>query len=367
MRGGRWVALVLIGAATACVPRAPEQPPTDPGRSMAWQAVALDGSEIVTLTPGAEGSLLVGTRRADRAPEVLAVSATGAWTPVEVVPGSGYGQTARWMQISSGRAGVVAVGADRGGAHGNPRWSVWRGELDGEPARIREQEQTFETFGGWEAGGLVGVAQLGADPVVVGSWQGMAGFDIAVWRAHDARWVRDPTPSALSSDRHRLRSAVAVSATARRLVIAGDELDLDERTSHPTVWTSDAAAGPWRPRRLPADGRVRGLGCSPQHCVVVVSGSTVAVLDPEAPTGPVALPVPAPSDSATVPAPAVGDRSAWVALPEGTGTALYRIRSADAERVTAPEGMPVALAMSGRQLWIATTSRGATTLWRTEL
>ena len=85
-----------------------------------------------------------------------------------------------------------------GGAHANPRWTVWAGS----PQRLDEYPQTFETFGGQSAGGLLDIVFTSDGPVIAGSWAAMeGGLDTAVWlpRASDGsagsplapRW---PTP-----------------------------------------------------------------------------------------------------------------------------------------------------------------------------
>ena len=68
---------------------------------------------------------------------------------------------------------VVALGAAHGGAHANFRWTIWTGT----PAGLVDRPQTFETFGGQEAGSLLAVARDRHGPLIVGTWQGAHGLD----------------------------------------------------------------------------------------------------------------------------------------------------------------------------------------------
>ena len=121
--------------------------------------------------------------------------ATGAWRP-----------GTRWPPTATGSSGI---GGDRGGAHGNVRWSVWTGSAAG----VAEHSQAFSTFGGWGAGDLIDAVLTPGGSAVVGSWQSDdAGQDVAVWTPEGDTWVRrSSTGTALQSTR-----SAAVGSPPRR-------------------------------------------------------------------------------------------------------------------------------------------------------
>lgn len=258
-RAARVAMVLLLVAATGCRSASTPEPEV-----IAWRETPV-AATIVTLASEGE-DVLVGVE-AD-GPGVLRVH-DGRPQALQLAPATAYGQRARWLQISSGAAGMVAVGGARGGAHANVRWTAW----DAAPgqSRLREREQTFETFGGWDAGSLAGVAQTGGEAVIIGSWAGTTGLDGALWRRRGDRWTRvTPTPAVFASSRTSLVTIEAV-AGGTRLVALGDRLALTgERASHPTLWAAPAAGGPWSEQQLPGAGRGRALGCAGERCLVVL-------------------------------------------------------------------------------------------------
>lgn len=374
MRSGGWLAALLACALTGCGPATgPSPQPTSsqpsssqPGIRMAWRQRALPGSpEVLTLTPGRP--VLAGTRL-DGEPGLLKLTADPEPDPgtVRLRPHSGYARIAGWLQVSAGAPGLVAVGGARGGAHANVRWSVWRGSAE----TLTEEPQVFWVFGGEEAGDLVGAGYLGDDPLVVGSWAGRHGADIAVWRPHGTRWARDPSRGALASTATELKSAAAVAGSDGRITIAGDALALGRPSvAHPAVWTATATTGPWTQRLLPGDGRARNLACSAAgDCLVVgvttdlsarawrlAADGTVTELD----LPPVTL-----TDGAPVPAPALAeDGTAWLALPTDSGSTLLRIDGSGAATVDTPAGTPTAIATADGRLYLATRTGETSSLW----
>lgn len=77
------------------------------------------------------------------------------------------------------------------------------------------------------------------------------------------------------------------------------------------------------------------------------------------------LPRTSADQGAPVPAPAVSQENAWIALPDGAGTRLWRVDDAGPTAIRPPEGRPLALQLAGDTVWLATVdSRGRTHLWR---
>ena len=155
---------MLAGCATAA--------PTPPSE---WAIVALPGDAAAVTLTAYRDELLVGTRPTDDTAAPGLVRLQGSTTTVlAVTPASGYGPEARWLSIAVDDGGdLVAVGGARGGAHANVRWTVWRGSTE---SGLREEEQTFDTFGGWGAGDLVGAVAAPSGPAIVGSWGSRAGW-----------------------------------------------------------------------------------------------------------------------------------------------------------------------------------------------
>ena len=181
----------------------------------------------------------------------------------------------RWASVSVDGDAVVAIGGAPGGAHSNTRWTVWRGTT----AAVPEHPQTFETFGGWGAGGLVGAVTLHGEPVLVGAWQSdAAALDIATWLAQGTRWVRQrSTGTVLANTPTRLRQAEAVAATSTLVVAVGSVTALDGGIFvTAAAWTAGSARGPWTAVGLPqAEGaRAERVGCDAAACLVLGRSGT---------------------------------------------------------------------------------------------
>lgn len=260
------------GAAPGTAPEAvPTAEPLHPGR------VALPPDALPELAVPWGDAVLVGVVRpgADAAgyqPGLLRVEpvdggvdgATGTETVAEVplAPVTGYGRSASWMSLAADGERVVGVGADRGGAHGNPRWSVWSGT----DAGVEEHEQAFSTFGGWGAGQLVDVVASPAGPqadALVGSWQGdLAGLDVAVWARSaegSQEWARlGSAGTPLQGTRASVVAALAAAPAPDGMLVAGWVYGTAPGgTQVPVVWRAPGPQGPWTREPLP-DAGARG-------------------------------------------------------------------------------------------------------------
>lgn len=234
---------------------------------VAVPAVVVDlpaGAEPEVLTES-RGSVLVGFRR-DGRPGLVRRATDGALTELPVHPSSGYGETAAWYALTADGDQLLAVGGDRGGAHGNVRWSVWTGRAD---SALDEHSQAFSTFGGWGAGELTGAVFTSAGPMVVGSWQSAAGGnDIAVWTATGDEWNRLPSAgTALASTRATQNIVNAATRAPGGVLAVG--LQFADGGQVPAVWRYDG--GQWTATPLP-DGGTLGIAlaasCGPVECAV---------------------------------------------------------------------------------------------------
>lgn len=242
------VVLVLLGA-TSCAAPVPAPPP--PPAPVPFRAVDLPAGTVPEVLAAAGQDLLVGVRGSDDAPRLLRVGPDAAVTEVPVAPATGYGRTAAWYSVTSDGSRVLAVGGDRGGAHGNVRWSVWSGS----PAGVREQPQAFSTFGGWGAGDLVDGVLTPDAATVVGTWESAdAGMDVSVWTTDGATWTRaDSTGTPLGSTRTSLGFATDATNLGPGTVVVGWQVGGGKGPS-PVVWQSTGSTSGWTRTPLPDAG-----------------------------------------------------------------------------------------------------------------
>lgn len=357
--------LVSVAGLSACSGSSTSSPTSvDPG----WSRVSLTGSPDI-LTSTTEG-VLVGTSGRDGTAGMSLASSTGVTTTVALRPISGYARTARWLQAAVGEPGILAVGGARGGAHGNVRWTVWRTpRTAGGFGTLTETPQTFETFGGLEAGDLVGTAYAGSDALIVGSWVGAHGLDVTTWHPQGSTWLRDPPSPVLKNTASILKSAAAVGALGDRFVVVGDLLDLDDgMTSHPVVWLRAADGGSWTEHRIAITGHAHAVGCSLQRCVVVgvTAGGAARAwqLQADGSVTSIGLPETVTSDS-DISTPVVTSDSTTIALPTRSGSLLVQVSPGRTTVLRTPPGSPLAFAADGARLYLASrTTSGSIQLWR---
>lgn len=264
---GPILALVVV-AAGGCTD-APTQ------SEAAWEPVPLPGpGRVVTLTGTPEG-LLVGRYDEDarERASLHELRADGSSGQVEMdTLWEWAGREAELSSVASGPTGTVALGGHRAGAHGNVRWTVWSGDR----RRVVEQPQPFETFGGWDAGGLTGVAISRPGPMILGTRVSTSkqGLDVAVWQPRGERWVMAPRPgSTLRATADRQPSPGAVAALPDGYLAVGWVTELEPSIRDVAVaWTARSPGGPWREIGLPAEGagiaRAGAVACAADHCVV---------------------------------------------------------------------------------------------------
>ncbi|MGD9531032.1 hypothetical protein [Pseudonocardia sp.] len=263
MTGRPLLALLLVLAVAACTPTpgagagdgetstGPAVPQAD---ALVSTRVGLPAGALPELAVPWDGALLVGVVREDQEPRPALLRVTGERSAeVPLVAATGYGRSASWVALAVDGERILGVGADRGGAHGNPRWSVWTGDADG----VQEREQAFSTFGGWGAGELVDAVARPDGDALVGSWQGdVAGLDVAVWTRSGEEWTRSPsTGTSLQGTRASVVAALAVAGAPDGLIITGWVYGTAPGgTQAPVVWRAPEPGGPWTREALPAAG-----------------------------------------------------------------------------------------------------------------
>lgn len=232
---------------------------------MAFTRVDVSGAPLVLASDG--DGLLVGVRR-DKSPGLLRLDPSGGLDEVAVRPETPYAKEAAWYSIASDGTHVVGLGGERGGAHGNVRWSAWLGSA---ATGIAEHLQAFSTFGGYGAGEMIAAVQTTVGPALVGSWQSArTGLDAAVWTADGDSWSRrDSAGTALESTPDTLNFPIAATNLGPSIVIVGWQLAAG--VQRPVVWRSTSGPTGWSVSPLPDAGRsgaAMSIRCTDEECAI---------------------------------------------------------------------------------------------------
>lgn len=348
----------------------------DPRELSDWDVISLPGGLVpATLHLSREdGPLLIGghvRRGAERTPALALLPLAGtdaSPSPIPLTAATPYGKVADLVSLTGAGNAVVALGAAHGGAHANFRWTIWSGTT----ARLRDRPQTFETFGGWEAGTLLGVATDARGPMIVGTWQGEHGLDGAVWRADGERWVRQPTAPVLANTAERQVAPRGVSQPDdRTVVVNGSVIDLGDGVRQSAA-TWRATDGQWSLTVLGDPGKrseAWSTACATRCWTVGGRDGALAVWaeDRRVEVSPLAV---ADGDSARV--LFWRDRALVVASSAGLGRLLVGDGRADASsgswRVyTAPNGIIRSAAMVGNRLYLVTGTEKSRSLYVRDL
>ncbi|MCP2250056.1 hypothetical protein [Lentzea aerocolonigenes] len=243
------VLLVLTGCA-----------PTGGGDSPTFAAVDLSATPETLATHG--NQLLVGTRPVDH-PELVVRGENGALANSKLIPTTPYGKEAHWYGITSDGTTITGVGGERGGAHGNVRWSAWTGDT----RQITEKTQAFSTFGGYGAGELIGPVRTKQGPLIIGTWQSdKAGLDIAVWTYAAETWTRQPSAgTVLESSQELLRFPLAVTPNGDGALVVGWQIAKGAVSA--AVWQFDGTT--WTTATLPDGDAALAARCWDGTCHVV--------------------------------------------------------------------------------------------------
>lgn len=329
--------------------------------NVAWTQVELaEGFNPSVVAPAPGDAVLIGgdADAAGRrgAPSLLLVRNDGVGLPTQTQAKSYYGRRAEWggLAIDPQTTMVFGFGGRRGGAHTNVRWTAWAGPIRGQ---VSEQTQTFETFGGPQAGEIVGVLVADGQARLVGSWQGERnGLDIAVWSLHDDVWTRGSSAgTALASTESVQNSAQAAAARGKGAAIVGTITTFRDGhvTTKPGLWTSPSPDGPWTRVEIPAPdssvGQGQAITCdSDGNCLIlgveggILRGWTLspdgAIADADVPR----LPIDSP-DGLAAPWGSAGHRVA--AVPSGDGGSVVLVQTGDSWReFTGGPGTPTGVA-----------------------
>ena len=339
-----------------------------PGPHLAWSAVQLPaGVEPKTLTTMGD-RLLVGGLKAGDTPEtpspvMLILDAGDISQSVPLTPKSPYAPIARWYSVATDGTRIVAIGGANGGAHGNVRWTTWSGTLGG----VQELPQNFYTFGGWGAGELVDAVITPGGDALVGSWGGaQAGLDAAIWTFAHPVWTRqDPAGTALESTSTLLVGPRGATRDGAGILVTGSAVHLDDGVKQTAaVWRSSGVNTRWHRIDLPDSGThsesvsARCDGASSTGCVVAgqVDGRlAVWSLDGDRATRQPGIPALVVGDQDVVPAPVMARSTSVIASPNGATAAVLSRSDTTPWAVSAgPAGLPVAAALVGDRLYVAT-------------
>jgi hypothetical protein len=235
---------------------------SSPGGSDAAGFAAVD----LTATPEALAThgdqLVIGTRPADH-PELVTRDRDGRLSNARLTPTTPYGKEAHWYGITSDGTTITGVGGERGGAHGNVRWSAWTGDA----RQIAEKTQAFSTFGGYGAGELIGPVRTKQGPLIIGTWQSdKAGLDIATWTYAADTWTRQPSAgTVLESSQDLLRFPLAVAPAGDGALVVGWQIA--KGVASAAVWQFDGTT--WTTATLPDGDAALAARCWDGTCHVV--------------------------------------------------------------------------------------------------
>ncbi|MBA3020483.1 hypothetical protein [Propionicimonas sp.] len=223
-----------------------------------WTPLSTEALHPVALAANGDRVLVAGS--AADTPEVREVVGSQLGQPFNLKANEPYAETAELVAIALVEDSITAIGTDIGGAHANPRLTVWDGSLT--TGKLTNRPQGFFTFGGHDAGPLLGTAVLDGQPVIVGTRTISAGTRAVLYTRNRNSWSAPAaSPAALTSNADRVLGFTAFAVSSASLVIVGDELGLTNGlTQRPTLWVG-GPAGDWRqlPLAIPADLSGAGL------------------------------------------------------------------------------------------------------------
>ena len=263
------VVLLMIMALSCSNPRPPAA--TETVSELSWSRIALPESVAASSLAAAADNLLVGGRASSGGdhPVLFTVDASGTTQPVQVHPDSPYAKVADLGSLAARGDDVVALGVAHGGAHANFRWTVWAGSTQ----RLDEYPQTFETFGGQSAGGLLDIVITSEGPAIAGTWASTeGGLDAAVWLPRGQKWLRQESAgTALANTKQVQVAPRAASAAGSTMIISGSVITFgDGAEQRAAIWTWPTHSSAWTLQQLPDAGthsEALSTGCA-QTCWV---------------------------------------------------------------------------------------------------
>ena len=254
-----------------------------------WSRIALPAGVAASSLAVVPGGVLVGGRASAGGdhPVLFAVDASGAVRPVPLHPNSPYAKVANLVSLAVRGQEVVALGAAHGGAHANFRWTVWSGSTNG----LNDYPQTFETFGGQSAGGLLDIVFTSEGPEIAGTWAAPeGGLDAAVWLPRGHRWIRQNSTGTALANTPQLQVAPRAAIGGAAVIISGSVITFDNGVQQrAAVWIQPNRRTPWTLLQLPeasAHSEALSSVCSESCWVSGYADGTVALWSFDAARGP---------------------------------------------------------------------------------
>ncbi|WP_225728491.1 MULTISPECIES: hypothetical protein [unclassified Nocardia] len=260
---GRSLAVVctaLLAFLTAC------SKASDDGSPWAELPLPAKDARILAFTSIPGGLLALGSVPGPdgRAPAAWTTSDGHQWRSVAVEPHSPYAFQTELISAGIGDR-ITVLGQAFGGAHSNPRMTVWGGDT----TKLVEFPQAFELFGGPHSIAVSAAAALSGTGLLVGQWDGSSHrYGAAVWTSPDnANWQRSADDPALSSAVGEQTAAVGVATGPPGFLVVGNTQRNGE--FEPLAWTSRDGAT-WQRIALQGSGAVaQRAGCGLDHCVLL--------------------------------------------------------------------------------------------------
>lgn len=223
------------------------------GATPAWQRVVLPPNvRAASLASGGDTVLLGG--QAEGHPVLLRIDGLKTGATVALDPREPPAADADLISVTIDGDYLFAIGRWFGGAHSNPRLTMWDGTISTNV--LTSRPQAFFTFGGHDAGNLLGIEVIAGRPVIFGLRSETTGIEGVVWTRSGKTWTKhvrlDPT---LVSSPDRVVSFTALDRLGDHLVVVGDEVSLaGGLTQRPSIWVG-SPDGPWTQAllQLPAD------------------------------------------------------------------------------------------------------------------
>ncbi|MFE3187783.1 hypothetical protein ACFXHA_02180 [Nocardia sp. NPDC059240] len=354
----RWsvVFVAVLALTTGCAARTPDSP---------WRELSAPqhDARVLEFVPTADGVLALGSIPvADgRTPAAWTTTDGNHWKSVPVRGESPYAKLAELISAGAGDQTVV-LGQAFGGAHANPRMTIWSGDAGG----LTEYPQAMEMFGGPHAIAVSAAAALRGTDLLIGDWDGPGGrYGAAFWTSgNGADWVRHADDPALSSEPGEQTGAAAVTTGPGGFVIVGETLR--DTLIHPLQWTSPDGVAWQRHDLAGSSAAATGVGCGATACTVFgqAIGATPHVLCWASPTAdPISGPSAAAVDVQQV-MPAATRVLSLVALDHTVALQSVTTDCTDWQQIPLPVSSPSARMTTLRSgLLLATTDDDRSRLW----
>jgi hypothetical protein len=375
----RYPSLVLLLMIIVISCSSPEPPAaTETVRELSWSRIALPESVAASSLAAASDNLLVGGRASSGGvhPVLFTVDASRATHPVQLRLSSPYAKAADLISLAAHDDDVVALGAAHGGAHANFRWTVWAGSTQ----RLDEYPQTFETFGGQSAGGLLDIVITSEGPAIAGSWASSeGGLDAAVWLPRGRKWLRQESAGTALANTKQVQVAPRVASTAgSTMIISGSVITFgDGAEQRAAIWIWPNRSSAWTLQQLPDAGthsEALSSGCMQTCWVSGHADGNVALwsFDPAQADATATRDSTLPSMKIDTDGPGPrtvlsGDRPGVIFSHAGSTQLLLRDSHDGWQTFTAPTGSVLDAAIIDDRLYAIIRSDDRVELWTTDL